>query len=283
MISTATVWFYARAILLTVVLLFGGRWAIGLLQKAVDKLLLRTKLDAGIIKFLRSVVTVLCYALMIYLIAEAFGLPTASFIALFGTIGVTVGLALQGSLSNLAAGIQLLVLRPFRVGDYINAPGVDGVAEEVGLFTTRLKTLDNKEQCVPNTMLTGAVITNFSSLDERRIDFTVNVSYATDLKLAKKVIVDMLNAREGVIRKDDTIVYVDNLDDNAMTLGVRYWVATPDYWTERWAGIEGTKLALDAAGIVIPFDQIDVHIAEAEQKKPAAKKPAAKAPEIKQI
>ena len=241
MISTATVWFYARAILLALSLLFGGRWAIGLLQKAMDKMLLRTKLDAGLIKFLRSVVTVLCYALMIYLIAVAFGIPTASFIALFGTIGITVGLALQGSLTNLAAGIQLLILHPFRVGDYINAPGVDGVAEEIGLFTTRLKTLDNKEQCVPNSSLTGAVITNFSSLDERRIDFTVNVSYASDIKLAKKVITDMLNEREGVIRKEDTIVYVDNLDDNAVTLGVRYWVATPDYWTERWAGVEGTK------------------------------------------
>jgi len=259
-ISLATLGIALRAIVLAVIIYFVGRWVIRLLHNRFDRVAERTKMDAGVTKFMHSVITVLCYALIIYCIADLFGVPTASFVALIGTIGLTVGLALQGSLANLAAGIQLLVLHPFRVGDLISAAGVDGVVDEVGLFATRVITLDNKEVSVPNSTLTGAVITNVSSLEERRIDFSVGISYKSDVKRAKQVITDLINAREDIIRKDDTIVYVDELGSSAVRLGVRYWTHTADYWAARWEVIEETKAALEANGITIPFQQIDVHL-----------------------
>jgi len=260
MISLATLWNYLRIILLAVIIYFVGRWVIHVLQKRMDKFTEKSKMDIGVAKFLRSLVTVLCYALIIYCIADLFGVPTASFVALLGTVGLTIGLALQGSLSNLAAGIQLLLLHPFHVGDLISAAGVDGVVDEVGLFTTRVITLDNKEISVPNSTLTGAAITNITSLDERRTDFTVGISYRSDIARAKQVITELINAREKVIRKEETIVYVSDLSENAVILGVRYWTRTDDYWTERWNVIEDSKNALESNGVTIAFPQLDVHL-----------------------
>jgi len=259
MISLASLWNYTRIILLAIIIYVIGRWATRFVQKRFDKVAAASKMEAGVSKFLRSCITVLCYALIIYCIADLFGVPTASFVALLGTIGITVGLALQGSLSNLAAGIQLLLLHPFRVGDLISAAGVDGVVDEVGLFATRVITLDNKEINVPNSTLTGAAITNITSLDERRIDFTVNITYTSDIARAKQAITELINAREKVIRKDETIVYVDDLTPGGVVLGVRYWTHTGDYWTERWDVIEGTKKVLDENDIKVPYQQI-VHL-----------------------
>ncbi len=260
MISLATLWHYTRIILLAVIIYFVGRWLIHFLHKRMDKMSESAKIDAGVSKFLKSLVTILCYALIIYCIADLFGVPTASFVALIGTVGLTVGLALQGTLSNLAAGIQLLLLHPFRVGDLISAAGIDGVVDEVGLFCTRLITLDNKEVNVPNSTLAGAAITNITSLDQRRVDFTVGISYQSDISRAKQLITELINARDKVIRKEETIVYVDDLGPNSVILGVRYWTHTGDYWTERWDVIEGTKKTLETNGIRIPYQQIDVHL-----------------------
>ena len=247
-------------VVLAVLLFFVGRWLIRVLLREIDRVAERTKLDLGIRKFMRALAQIACYGLLIYSIADLVGLPTASLVAMIGSLGLTVGLALQGSLSNFASGVQLLLLQPFHVGDYITAAGIEGTVDMIGLFYTRIILVDNKIVNAPNSTIAGAVITNFNVMPERRIDLSVGVSYDSDLKRAKQVILDMLNSREKVIRKDETTVFIDELGDSAVKIGMRCWVKTPDYFPERWAINQQVKETLDAAGISIPFPQLDVHV-----------------------
>lgn len=250
-------------IIVAIVIFLVGRRLINALLRNMEKLDSHARIDLGLQKFLRSLVKVALWGLLIYLVAYFLGVPTATFVALFGSIGVTIGLALQGSLSNFAGGILLLFLHPFRVGNYIKvSEEIQGTVNDIGLFYTSITTPDNRVITVPNGALSNGNIINYSACTTRRIDITTGISYAADLQKAITLLTEMLRAREKVIRKEDIIVYVDKLDSSSVNLGLRCWVNSSDYWNELWAINQQVKTTLDQNGIEIPFNQLDVHLVQ---------------------
>lgn len=248
-------------ILLALVLFFVGRRLIDALLNRIaalgDK---HSHLDYGLRKFLHSLMKVGLWALLIYLIAYFIGVPTASFIAVLGSIGVTVGLALQGSLSNFAGGVLLLFLHPFRVGDFIEAGGIKGTVTDIGLFYTCLRTVENRIINIPNGTLAGGNIINWHANDTNLLILPISISYHADIQKAVDTLTEVMNRREKVIDKDKTCVLVQELGESSVNLSMRCWVKNEDYWEEQWAINRAAKEALDAAGVEIPFNQLDVHI-----------------------
>lgn len=248
-------------IVVAIVIFFVGRRLINALLRKMEALDSHSHIDPGLRKFLRSLLKVGLWALLIYLVAYFLGIPTATFVALLGSVGVTIGLALQGSLSNFAGGVLLLFLHPFRIGDYIKiSDEIQGSVEDIGLFYTSITTADNRVITVPNGSLSNGNIINYSACPTRRIDVTVGISYTADMQKAIEVLTAMLRTREKVVRKEDATVYVDKLDASSVNLGVRCWVARADYWDELWAINRAVKETLDENGIEIPFNQLDVHV-----------------------
>ncbi len=249
-------------VLIAIVILLVGNKLIKYIVKLFYKMTEKANVDAGVKKFLASIIRVVLYAVLVVIIAEKFGIDTTSFIAVLGSAGLAVGLALQGSLSNFAGGVLILVLHPFRVGDYIvdNSTGREGTVEEIALFCTKLVTPDNKLVTIPNGSLSNAAITNVTAKGTRRLDLVVGIGYSADLKLAKKLIVDIVSKREKVLKDQDITVFVDNLGASSVDIGFRCWVDGADYWTEKWEITEAVKEAFDANGIEIPFNQLDVHM-----------------------
>ena len=249
-------------ILIALVILFIGKKIIKFLNKLVKKIFDKTELDVGVEKFLMSLINLALYAILIVIIAKQVGFDTASLITVIGSAGLAIGLALQGSLSNFAGGVLILVLKPFRVGDYIvdGGTGLEGIVEDIDIFYTKLATPDNKSVCIPNGSLSNSGITNVSAKGKRRLDFTVGIGYTSDIKLAKKLITDVISKREKVLKDDDVTVFVGNLGESSVDIGFRCWVNGADYWTEKWEILEEVKLTFDANGIEIPFNQLDVHM-----------------------
>ena len=220
------------------------------------------KVDGMLIGFLRNIIFA---ALMVFVVLAALnqlGIQTASFIAIVGAAGLAIGLALQGSLSNFAAGVMMIIFRPFKVGDYVEAGGTAGVVEEIMLFTTRLKTGDNREIWVPNNAITGGNIVNYSARTTRRVDMTVGVSYADDLKHVRSVIEEVLANDPRVLKDPAPVVAVAELADSSINFVVRPWVNAGDYWDVKFDFNETIKNRFDAEGISIPFPQQDVHMHE---------------------
>lgn len=250
-------------IIVALVVFFVGRRLINKLLRNLEKLDSHTKLDVGLRKFLRSLLKVALWALLIYLVADFLGIPTATFIALLGSIGVTIGLALQGSLSNFAGGVLLLFLHPFRVGDYIKvSEEIQGTVNDIGLFYTSMTTADNRVITVPNGSLSNGNIINYSSCPTRRIDITVGIGYGADVQKAIAVLTQLLKSHEKVLRKEDAVVYVSQLDASSVNLGLRCWVNRSDYFEELWALNREVKEVLDRNDIEIPFNQLDVHLVQ---------------------
>ncbi len=249
-------------ILIALVILFIGKKIIKLLNKIVKRIFDKVNLDLGVEKFLMSLINLALYAILIIMIAKQIGFDTASLITVIGSAGLAIGLALQGSLSNFAGGVLILVLKPFRVGDYIvdGGTGLEGVVEDIDIFYTKLATPDNKSVCIPNGSLSNSGITNVSAKGERRLDFTVGIGYTSDIKLAKQLITDIIAKREKVLKDKDVTVFVGNLGESSVDIGFRCWVNGADYWTEKWEILEEVKLTFDANGIEIPFNQLDVHM-----------------------
>ena len=192
------------------------------------------------------------------------GIPTSSVIAAISAAGLAIGLALQGSLSNFAGGVLILLFKPFDIGDYIkeDTHGNEGTVEGIDLFYTKLKTPDNKQVVVPNGILANSSLTNFTSQNMRRVDITVGISYDSDIKLAKSILLDIINADERVLKDQDINVFVAELAESQVTLGTRFWVATDDYWQTKWDMLELYKEQLEGNGIDIPFNQLCVTINE---------------------
>lgn len=248
-------------ILLAIVAFFIGVQIIKLLRKILKKSLQRARADVGVVQFLDSFIKVLLYVLLIFLIASGFGLDAASIVALLGSAGVAIGLAIQGSLSNFAGGVLILLLKPFKVGDYIkeDTKGNEGTVSEIQLFYTKLQTPDNRVIILPNGTLANNSMTNVTEASVRRLDITVGIAYDSDIKLAKEVLQEMLNKDEAVLGDKEQLVFVDQLADSSIHLGIRCWVYKEDYWTAKWRLTEETKYTLDRVGITIPFPQLDVH------------------------
>ena len=253
---------YGLKVLAALAILFFGRIAAGWTRRAVEKLMAKGKTDPMIIGFVGSIAYV---AMMVFVVLAALGqlgIQTTSFIAVLGAAGLAIGLALQGSLSNFAAGFLLIMFRPFKVGDFIEGAGVSGAVESIQIFTTTLRTGDNKTVIVPNSKLLGDNITNYSAKETRRVDLTVGVSYDADLAEVKRILNDIASKDERVKTDPPPLIAVSELADNSVNLVMRLWTNTADYWNVYFETTEAVKLRLDEAGIGIPYPQRDVHIYE---------------------
>lgn len=241
---------------------FVGTRIIKLIRKIIRKTLDKRETDEGVKQFLDSLSRVVCYFVLIMMILSLFGVATASAMAVLGSAGLTIGLALQGSLSNFAGGVLILMLKPFRVGDYIveDTNKNEGTVAEISIFYTKLKSADNKIIVIPNGILANSSLTNVTDSDRRRIDWNIDVAYQTDLKEAKAVIRAVLEAEERRLPEEPVQVFVSELGESAITIGARLWVPMEDYWEIRWKLTEEIKNALDARQIEIPFPQLDVNV-----------------------
>lgn len=249
-------------VLLAVLCFLIGVQLIKLIRKIIKKSMQRAGAELGAVQFVDSFVKAALYILLVLMLASSFGVDAASIVAVLGSAGVAIGLAIQGSLSNLAGGVLILLLKPFRVGDYIveSSTGKEGTVTEIQIFYTRLLTVDNKTVILPNGSLANNSIVNITAQANRRMDISVSVSYSADLKRTKEVLLNVLQKDEAVLKDKERIVFVDELGASGVNLGVRCWFKQEDYWAGKWRITENCKLALDEAGIEIPFNQLDVHL-----------------------
>lgn len=249
-----------RIVLALVVFLLGMQ-VIKLLRRILKKSLTRGKVDVGVRQFTDSFVKAVLYILLIFMIARGFGVDAASVVALLGSAGVAIGLAVQGSLSNLAGGVLILILKPFLVGDYIiDAGGKEGMVTEIQLFYTKLLTPDNRTVILPNGTLANGSLINITTDKYRRCDISVGISYSSDIGAARETLMELLAEDEAVLKDKEMRVVVDQLGNSAVELIVRCWFTNEEYWDGRYRLTEGIKYALDRAGIQIPYPQIDVHM-----------------------
>ncbi len=249
-------------VLLAIVTFAIGSFVIKWIRKIVRRSLERSTVDKGVEQFTDSVIKVVLYALLICLIGEKFGIKTTSVAALFASSGVAIGLALQGTLSNFAGGVLILLLKPFVVGDYIieDSQKNEGTVKEIQLFYTKLSTIDNKIIVIPNGTLSNTSLTNVTTSDMRRLDLNIGISYESDLKKAKEIIANLMENDESVLKDQDRLVVVDQLADSAVVLSARSWVKTEEYWTARWRLLEEIKLAFDEQRIEIPYQHMTVQM-----------------------
>lgn len=255
-------------VLLALVVFFIGVQLIKLVRRILWKSFERRNVDVGVSRFLDSLVKTVLYMLLLFMIASSFGLDATSVVALVGSAGVAIGLAVQGSLSNFAGGVLILLLKPFKVGDYVrDAAGNEGTVEEVQLFYTRMITPDRHMVVVPNGDLANGNILNMSTLGDRRMNIKVGISYESDIRRAKEVLLKVLDEDPGVLQEEEKRVFVEELADSAVILCVRCYSSNENFWETRWRLMETIKYALDEAGIGIPFPQIDVHVRENGQKQ----------------
>lgn len=248
-------------VLLALVVFFVGVQLIKLIRRILRKSFERRNVDIGVSRFLDSCVKAVLYILLLFMIASSFGLDATSVVALVGSAGVAIGLAVQGSLSNFAGGVLILLLHPFKTGDYIrDGVGNEGTVEEVQLFYTRLITPDRHMVVVPNGTLANGNILNMSTVDNRRMNIKVGISYDADIRKAKEVLLQVLEQDPGVLQDQEKIVFVDELADSSVILNLRCYSSNEIFWETKWRLTENVKYALDEAGISIPFPQMDVHM-----------------------
>ena len=253
--------FGLRLVLAVIAFLIGSR-VIKILRKIVRRSMERAGADVGVIQFLDSLLKVMLYFILIMLLASGFGVDTTSVMALVGSAGLTVGLAFQGSLSNFAGGVLILLIKPFRVGDYIIYvnDNLEGTVSEIQMFYTILLTVDNRRVVIPNGVLSNNSLVNVSAQDKRRLDIDVGIGYSSDLKLARDLCEGLIDENEKILKEEEHLVVVDSLADSAVMLKLRFWVRPEDYWTTKWKITEDVKLLFDANGIEIPSNQMDVNI-----------------------
>lgn len=245
---------------LAILVFLGGRWISKLIGKLIGNVLKRTNLDAMLINFVNSIVQVLLTLVVVVAALGQLGVDTTSLIALVGAAGLAIGLALQDSLKNFAAGVLLIVFRPFKEGDFVEVAGISGVAEQVTIFNTVMRTGDNREVIVPNGAIYSGIITNYNRRPTRRVDMVFGIGYDDDLKKAKEILIDIVTSDPRVLADPEPVIAVSELADSSVNFIVRPWVNTPDYWAAYWAITEQVKLRFDEQGIGIPFPQMDVHI-----------------------
>ena len=255
---------FAIEIVLALIFFFLGRIMIKWIRKLVRKMLERSNVDKGVETFVDSLLKFMLYGILLFTIATKFGFDTASVAALIASAGVAVGLAVQGSLSNFAGGILILLLKPFVVGDYIieDNHGDEGTVKEIQLFYTKLLTVDNRTVVIPNGMLTNNSLTNVTHMDERKLELKVSISYESDLLKAKAVLADLIRKESRIMQDKEHRIFVDELGEDGVILGMRCWVSTEDYWNVRWDMLEEIKLTFDRESIVIPYRQMSVRIQE---------------------
>jgi small conductance mechanosensitive channel len=236
-----------------------GRMAVKWIVKLLRKVMVRADLDPILVNFAGSIANAVLLLLVFIAALDQLGVDTTSLIALLGAAGLAIGLALQGSLQNFAAGVMMTIFRPFKLGDFIDAGGVTGIVEHMAIFSTTLKTLDNREIIIPNGQIYSGAITNFSARGTRRIDMVFGIGYDDDMLAAKQIMEEILQKHELVLADPEPVVAVAELADSSVNFNVRPWVKSDDYWDVRSDLIEKIKLAFDKNGISIPYPQMDIH------------------------
>ncbi len=251
---------YGLRVIAAFAILILGRILANILARASRKGMERAKVDDTLIGFVSGLVRAAILAFTVIAMLSKLGVQTTSFVAVIGAAGLAVGLALQGSLSNFASGVLLLIFRPFKKGDFVEAGGSSGSVQEIGIFTTVLHTPDNKKVIVPNSEITGGVITNYSANDTRRIDMVAGIGYGDDIAKAKAVLERIVHSHELVLGNPAPVIELSELADSSVNFVVRPWVKAGDYWRVRFDLNEAIKTEFDREGISIPFPQRDVHL-----------------------
>lgn len=245
---------------LAFVIYFLGKWLIHWIIRLMDKGFERRNADASLRTFLRSLVKAVMMVVVVLIVVQTLGINTTSFIALFASAGLAVGMALSGTLQNFAGGVVVLLLRPYRVGDYIVSQGQAGIVDAIGLFMTRIRTTDNRTIYVPNNTISTSIIDNYTQSETRRLSWTVGISYGDDVDAAREAIMKMFAVDGRILATPAPEVYVDALADSSVNLLVRAWVKTADYWDVNYAVNEWLYKELPKCGINFPFPQMDVHL-----------------------
>jgi small conductance mechanosensitive channel len=262
-IDSSTVVNFGKNLVIALVIFYVGRIAVGLAVRGIRKVMQKQEVDKTLQTFVCNLVRMALLVVVIIAAIGALGVQTTSFIAIFGAAGLAVGLALQGSLSNFAAGVLIVLFRPYKVGDYIEGAGISGSVEQVQILTTVLKTPDNKEVIVPNSQIMTSIITNYSANDTRRVDMMVGVSYNDDLDKVHKTIRDLVAADDRILDDPACTIAVSDLADSSVNFVIRPWVKTADYWNVKFDMTEAIKRRFDKEGISFPFPQQDVHLYKA--------------------
>ena len=251
---------FSLKLLVAIVIFYIGRHLAAVISRLVGKALLLRHVDRAIVSFLTSIVYAGVLIATALIALSHLGIQTASFIAILGAAGLAIALALQGSLSNFASGVLLIVFRPFKAGDWVDVAGISGMVERIDIFQTIFKTADNKKIIVPNSQITGGPIVNYSAEANRRVDIKVGISYDANLRDAKALLQQLLSADERILATPNSQVIVTALADSSVQLEVRAWVIAANYWPVYWDLLEKIKLTLDEAGIEIPFPQMALHM-----------------------
>ena len=240
--------------------LFIGFWVSKLIVKALRKMMVRKNSDPGLISFVCSLANIALKIMIIISVMGMVGIQMTSFIAVLGAAGIAIGMALQGTLSNFASGVMILIFKPYKVDDYIEAQGVAGVVKEIQIFNTIITTVDNKTIIVPNSALATNLLTNYSKQDKRRVDWTVGVTYGTDFKVARDSIMRILEADSRILKDPAPFISIIELADSSVNIVVRAWVNTPDYWDVFFDFNNKVYATFNEEGIEFPFPQMDVHL-----------------------
>ncbi|MFT5660758.1 MAG: small conductance mechanosensitive channel [Sulfurimonas sp.] len=250
---------YGLKIISALLIFVIGKWFVARLTKVVKTLMEKAKVDQTLVEFGESLIYFILMLVVVLASLNSLGVNTTSFVAIFGAAGLAIGLALQGSLANIGAAVLIIVFRPFKVGDFIEAGGATGTVDDVNLFSTIISPLDNRTVIVPNASIIGGNITNFSTKKQRRVDHVFGIGYGDDLKLAKNTLMEIMQADERVLSEPAPFVAVSELGDSSVNFVFRAWVATDDYWAVYFDMLETVKLTFDEKGISIPYPQMDIH------------------------
>ncbi|MEE0295279.1 MAG: mechanosensitive ion channel family protein [Eubacterium sp.] len=247
-------------IIIAVIIFVIGKFIIKFILKFVDRIFAKSSADEGVAKFIHSVLKVTLYIILAITICGQIGIETTSFAAIVASGGLAIGLAFEGSLSNFAGGVMILIMKPFTVGDYIESNGVEGTVYKIDIFYTSLKTVDNKSVKLPNGTLSNSILTNYSMNEKRRVDVEVGIGYDDNIELARKELERVMNSYSNIMHDEANAVVVKNLADSAIIMEVRVWVPTEYYWDCKFYLNENIRVSFDKAGISIPFNQLDVNV-----------------------
>lgn len=248
-----------KSIIIAIIIYFVGKGLISLINRMLVGMMVRKNIDPAIQSFTKSLVNILLMALLVISVVSALGVNTTSFAALLASAGVAVGMALSGNLQNLAGGIVILLFRPFRVGDYIEAQGTGGTVTEIQIFHTILTTADNKKIYLPNGALSSGNITNYSKEPLRRVDFTVGVEYGEDIDKVRKALSDILSMDERVLQEPAPVIVLGSLADSSVNMSVRVWVKSENYWSVYFETNEKIYNEFNRLGINFPYPQLTIH------------------------
>lgn len=249
-------------LLLALVIFFIGSRIIKLIHHMLYRSFKRVDMEVSVRKFLLSVLNAALYCLLVFIIAGQIGVNSASIVALLGSASIAVGLAIQGSLANFAGGVLILLMKPFRVGDYIISKDGEGTVHTIGLVYTVLTTSDNKQVVIPNGTLSNSALTNVTAMDKRRVDVMVGIGYDSDLKKAKEIMENIFRGHGAILKEEPIEVFVNDLAQNTVSIGGRGWASTGDYWTARCEIMEQIKISFEEAGIKIPRSRMEVYVSD---------------------